>query len=124
MRLLRKQGTVQRAIRTGALFILFVMTLAVAGVSPAAGLSGTAAPFLPRAGQELAHRADLRKVLLVVEHRTKDEKVLEKMRDKLATLGDRELHLAASLCERIARDDDNAGADFAFSIVMALIVLS
>jgi hypothetical protein len=121
MRLLRKQGTLKRLIWTGALFI---MTIALAGVSPAAGLSGTAAPFLPRAGQEFAHRADLRKVLLVVEHRTKDEKVLEKMRNKLTAMSDRELRLAVSLCERIARDDESAGSDIAFSIVMALVVLS
>jgi hypothetical protein len=121
MRLPRKQQTVKRTIWVCA---LLVMSLALAGVSPAAGLPGTAVPFLPRTGQEFAHRADLRKVLSVVEHRTKDEKVLERMRDKLSSLGDRELHLAASLCERIARDDDSAGADFAFSIVTALIVLS
>jgi hypothetical protein len=124
MRLLRKQGTVQRAISTGALSILFIMTIALAGVSPAAGLSGTAAPFLPRAGHEFDHRAELRKVLSVVEHRTKDGKVLERMREKLSAMSDRNLRLAASLCERIAHDDDSAGADFAFSIVTALIVLS
>jgi hypothetical protein len=121
VRLLRKQQTVKRTIWVCA---LLVMSLALTGVSPAAGRYGTTAPTLPRAGQEFSHRADLQQVLSVVEHRTKDGKVLERMRDKLATLGDRELHLAASLCERIARDDDSAGADFAFSIVMALIVLS
>jgi hypothetical protein len=121
MRLLRIQQAVKRTIRVCA---LLVMSLALAGVSPAAGRYGTTARTLPRAGQEFDHRAALRKVLLVVEHRTKDEKVLEKMRDKLTAMSDRELRLAASLCERIARDDDSAGADFAFSIVMALIVLS
>jgi hypothetical protein len=121
MRLLIKQRTVKRSIWMGALLI---MSLALAGLSPAAGRYGTTALFPTRTINAFDHHADLRKVLSVVEHRTKDGKVLERMRDKLSTLGDRELHLAASLCERIARDDDSAGADFAFSIVTALIVLS
>lgn len=121
MRLPRVQHAVQRSVRVGA---LLMMVLAPAGVSPAAGLSGTAASFLPKPDQAIGHRGDLQKVLSVVEHRTKDGKVMEKMREKLSTLGDRELHLAASLCERIARDDDSARSDIAFSIVTALIVLS
>lgn len=103
---------------------LFIISIALTGVSPAAGLSGTAAPFLSRPEQAIGHRAELRKVLSVVEHRTKDGKVLEKMREKLFAMSDRELHLAASLCTRIAHDNDSAGSDIAFSIVMALVVLS
>jgi hypothetical protein len=72
----------------------------------------------------MEHRADQQRVLSVIEHRTKDEKVRERMREKIYTLGDRELHLAASLCERIARDDHGARANIAFSIVTAMIVLS
>ena len=121
MRLPRKQQTVKRSIWVCA---LLVMSRALAGVSPAAGRYGTTAPILTQPYRVIDHRADLQQVLSVVEHRTKDGKVLERMRDKLSSLGDRELHLAASLCERIARDDDSAGADFAFSIVTALIVLS
>lgn len=121
MRLPGKQQTVKRTIWMCALLLL---SLSPAGASPAAGRYGTAAPTLPRPDQAFGHRADLRQVLSVVEHRTKDGKVLERMRDKLSTLGDRELRLAASLCERISRNDDTARADIAFSIVTALIVLS
>lgn len=114
--------------RTIALLSLFVM-IVLAGASSAAGgstRSGTAAPSpsLPRVEQFRAHHADLQKVLSVIEHRTSDGKVLEKMQKKLSTLSERELHLAASLCERIARDDRSAGASIAFSIVAAMIVLS
>ena len=100
------------------------MTIVLAGMSQAAGLSGTSVPFQPRAEQALDHRAELRKVMSVVEHRTKEGKVLEKMRGKLFAMSGRKLHLAASLCERIARDDDSAGSDIAFSVVMAMVVLS
>jgi hypothetical protein len=96
----------------------------LAGESLAFGPSGHAASLPPGAEQAVNHRAELRKVLSVVEHRTKNEKVREKMRDKLSAMSDRQLRLAASLCERIARDDDSARSNIAFSIVTALIVLS
>jgi hypothetical protein len=121
MRLLIKQQTVKRSIW---MFALLIISLALAGLSPAAGLSGTNALFPTRTINAFDHRAELRKVMSVAEHRTKDGKVLERMREKLSAMSDRDLRLAASLCERISRDDDSAGADFAFSIVTALIVLS
>lgn len=121
MRLPRQQQTVQRTVWICALLIISIV---LAGVSTAAGLSGNAALFPTRTVPAFDHRAELRKVLSVVAHRTKDGKVLEKMREKLSAMSDRELRLAASLCERIARDDESAGSDIAFSIVMALVVLS
>jgi hypothetical protein len=108
-------------MRTCALLVLLLLP---AGASPAAGASVAAAPAPPRKEQAVDHRGDLEQVLTVVEHRTKNEKVLEKMREKLSALSDRELHLAASLCARITRADESAGSDIAFSIVLALVVLS
>lgn len=122
MRLPRQQQQTVR--RTAWICALFLISIVPTGVSTAAGQSGTAALFPTRAVHAFDHRAELRKVLSVVEHRTKDGKVLDKMREKLAAMSDRELRLAASLCERIARDDESAGSDIAFSIVMALVVLS
>jgi len=111
----QQQGT----LRTAWLSTLYILMFAIAGVSSAA-----AATPLPRAGQTIGHRNDLRQVLAVVEHRTRDGKVLEKMRKKLAVLDDRQLRVAASLCEQITRDDESPGAAIAFSIVTAIIVLS
>jgi len=116
MRLQEQRPTTLRAAWLGTLFILM---FAIAGVSSAA-----AATPLPRTGQTVGHHDDLRKVLSVVEHRTRDGNILEKMRKKLAVMDDRQLRLAASLCEQIARDDDSPGATVAFSIVTAIIVLS
>ena len=121
MRLPRNQRTLPLLTWMGALLIFSIV---LAGESPASGLSGHAASLPPRAEQAVYHRAELRKVLSVFEHRTKNEKVREKMRDKLSAMSDRQLRLAASLCERIAHDDDSARSDIAFSIVTALIVLS
>jgi hypothetical protein len=109
----------QRTLRAAWLGTLFILMVVIAGVSSAA-----AATPLPRAGQSDGHRDDLRQVLSVVEHRTMDGKVREKMRKKLAAMDDRQLRVAASLCEQIARDDDSPGATIAFSIVTAIIVLS
>jgi len=82
-----------------------------------------AAPFLPKEEQRNGRSGDMRQILSVVEHRTMDGRVLERMREKLPLLGERELHLAASLCERISLDERSAGASIAYSIVTAMIVL-
>jgi len=103
---------------------LLALPLLVAGVSPAAGPQGTAAPVPLKHEQTVTCSADREKVLAVVEHRTKDERVVAKIREKLSAMSGRELRLAVSLCDRISRIDDSAGADIAFSIVMAMVVLS
>ncbi len=64
------------------------------------------------------------KILAVLESKTRDGKVIEKAADKLRSVNKRELRLMASLCDRIAADNGTAGADIAFSLVSALIVLS
>jgi hypothetical protein len=104
--------------------LVLLIAIVLTNTSSHGGVARIAAPVMPRSEQAFDRRAELRKVLLVVEHRTKDGKVLEKMREKLCAMSDRELRLAASLCKQIARDDDSAGSDIAFSIVMALVVLS
>ncbi|MHB8845166.1 MAG: hypothetical protein ACYC7L_10520 [Nitrospirota bacterium] len=122
MRLTGKRNASTRAIALLSLLFLF----APAAVSPASARTGTAAQpaSLPRVEQFRARNAELQTVLSVIEHRTRDGKVLEKMQKKLFTLGDRQLRLAASLCERITRNDQSTGASIAFSIVTAMIVLS
>lgn len=108
----------QRSAGTAArLAVLFAVLLGLAGMA-----NLDAAP-LRQQERTIQQREELAHVLSVVEHRTTDPKVLEKMRKKLPGLNDRELHLAALLCERISRDDSSAGANIAFSIVTAMIVL-
>jgi hypothetical protein len=121
MKLSGKERTVKQTIGMCAVLVL---SLLLAGVSPALGRQGTAAPLLLKTQQGVGHRADLEQVLSVVEHRTKDGRVVAKLREKLSAMSGRDLRLAVSLCDRIARNDDSAGADIAFSLVMALVVLS
>lgn len=67
---------------------------------------------------------DRQQVLAVIASRTHNEKILEKFKDKLEVLSSRKLRLAVSLCDRVARHDDTAGADIAFSLLTVLVVLS
>ena len=85
---------------------------------------GSTSWAVSRTQPERDHSSDRQKVLAMVASRTHNDKVLEKFKGKLEVLSDRKLRLAVSLCERIVRDDDAAGADIAFSLVTALFVLS
>ena len=84
-----------------------------------------AAPsHVPIAGPAAVAAAERRKVLLTIENRTSDERTLMRVREKIGELDGRRLRIAAALCTRIERDGGSAGADIAFSLVTALIVLS
>ncbi len=64
------------------------------------------------------------KILSVLAIRSSDGKVLGKAAEKLSAMNDRDLRLIASLCDRITADRGTAGADIAFSLITAMIVLS
>ncbi len=64
------------------------------------------------------------RILAVLETKITDAKVIEKASDKLRSLDERELGLMKSLCDRIAADSGSAGADIAFSLMSAMLVLS
>jgi hypothetical protein len=67
---------------------------------------------------------DMIKILSVLEKRVEDGKLMEKAKEKLATLNGEELGLIASLCERIEARGHDAGADIAFLMAAMLVVLS
>jgi hypothetical protein len=67
---------------------------------------------------------DTVKILSVLAIRSSDGKVLGKAAEKLSAMNDRDLRLISSLCERISADGGTAGADVAFSLITAMIVLS
>ena len=70
------------------------------------------------------HQVDTLKILSVLENKMRDRKLLEKVRDKLNTLDDRQTRLIASLSDRIAYEEKTAGADIAFLLITVLIILS
>lgn len=71
---------------------------------------------------EINNNAPIAKILPVLESRIGDQKLVEKAKDKLTAMNDADIHLIASLCERINRGSHDA--DIAFLLVTALIVLS
>ncbi len=105
-----------------ALALLGLLMLGAAAPSVAAPSAVTAHPV--RSADRAVESIERYKVLATIEARTSDEKTLERMREKVGLLSGRKLRLAAALCDRMTRDEGSAGADLAFSLVTALIVLS
>ncbi len=68
--------------------------------------------------------SDTVKILSVLAIRSLGGKVLGKAAEKLSVMNDRDLRLISSLCDRISADRGTAGADIAFSLITAMIVLS
>lgn len=64
------------------------------------------------------------KILSVLEIRSSDPKILDKAAEKLSAMNGRDIQLISSLCDRISADSGTAGADIAFSLITAMIVLS
>lgn len=64
------------------------------------------------------------KILEVLEKKMGGEKMSQKARDKLFTLSGDQTRLILSLCERISDDGRSAGADIAYLLIIALILLS
>lgn len=102
---------------------LIIVQIVILFLSPAIAASGTTA--LHPVDRNLLHRgADVIKILSVLENRTEDEKILEKAREKLFNLSDRQLSLIASVSERIAMEGNKVGIEMAFLLVTILITLS
>lgn len=73
---------------------------------------------------EIAGGESISKILSLLETRGSDKKVLHKAAEKLLTLPEHQLRMMSSLCDRISGHDDTAGANIAFSLISAMIILS
>jgi len=71
----------------------------------------------------LRFSTDVSKILLVLEDRIEDQQLLEKTKDKLLTLDQRQIRLIASLSDRVAKEGNTTGSDIAFLLMTALITL-
>ena len=79
--------------------------------------------FDSHARDVMGFSADVSKILSVFENRIEDQQLLERTKDKLLTLDQRQLRLIASLSERVANEGNTAGSDIAFLLMTALITL-
>jgi hypothetical protein len=73
---------------------------------------------------EIADKKSISKIVSVLAIKSPDGKILGKAAEKLSAMSNRDLRLISSLCDRISADDGTAGADIAFSLITAMIVLS
>ena len=72
----------------------------------------------------MSREANVLKILSFLENKISDQESLQKAKDKLVTLNERQTRLIASLSDRIADQGNTTGGDIAFLLMMALIVLS
>jgi hypothetical protein len=69
------------------------------------------------------HRANLTKILTVLERKVEDPHLLGKTKKKLMTLSAGQTRLIASLSDRVAEERDTTGSDIAFLLMTVLITL-
>ena len=70
------------------------------------------------------HEEDLYRILAVLEGKMGRKKLSPKAREKLFTLSGDQTRLVTSLCDRISDDGRSAGANIAYLLAIALILLS
>lgn len=73
--------------------------------------------------EEIAGQVSVSKIVSTLAIRNPDRKVLGKVAEKLSSMNRHDLRLIASLCDRIPADGITTGADIAFSLITAMIVL-
>jgi hypothetical protein len=71
----------------------------------------------------LSYSADVSKILWVLENKIEDRRLLERTKDKLLTLDDRQIQLIASLSDSVTEEGNTTGSDLAFLLMTALIAL-
>jgi hypothetical protein len=109
-----------KPINGWSLLFLFVIMIWNSSIA----FCGMAAPKLGNPYRAVNREANLVKILTVLKNEIGDQQLLEKAKDKLSTLSDRQMLLLASLSDRITNGGNTAGADIAFLWITILIVLS
>jgi hypothetical protein len=107
--------------RTGLFILSVLFALFVACQSSASG--AVAAPKLGPSHESLVKK-EMPKIIPVLEEKIGDRKLVEKSKEKISGMGDREIRLISALCERIPAEESSVSGDIAFFLVTALIVLS
>jgi hypothetical protein len=99
------------------IFQIAIVPLAVtASVRPTAS-PNSEDPFVSK------QRANVSKILTVLERKVEDPQLLGKTKKKLITLSDGQTRLIASLSDRVAQERNTTGSDIAFLLMTVLITL-
>ena len=118
---MRRIGFFRKAVFWPAAFVCILSLVPIASATSSLGYRPAGAytnGYAEIRGTETA------KILSVLALRSSGGKVLGRAAEKLSAMNDRDLQLIASLCDRISADGGTAGADIAFSLITAMIVLS
>ncbi len=116
---MKKEATpILRHVGASIFSLLLLFTLS--GGEPAFG----AVTAQKQPVHETATTGGIKKILPVLEDKIHDQKLLEKSKEKVYGMGDREIKLVAALCEKISGEGETVSSDIAFLLVTALIVLS
>jgi hypothetical protein len=74
--------------------------------------------------QQMHRETDVMKIVSVLEMKVENQKLLEKAKEKISTLREPEFSLITSLSDQIVKEGGRPGADIAFLLLIALIILS
>lgn len=107
-----------------AVLIVLMFVVHAGGASARPAQEAAVNKHLYGARGHSAPSPDMVRILSVLEKRVEDGKLMEKAKEKLATMNGEDLRLIASLCERIEARGHDAGADIAFLMAAMLVVLS
>ena len=109
-----------RKILLGSSFLILIFSVGSPSI-----VSGGASHAIPSRSLSVTSReTDRLQVLSVLADKMEDQRLFGKARDKLSALSDRQMRLIASLSDRILNEGKTAGADIAFLLITALIILS
>ena len=118
MTLLLKRLTARITMCVAALLSIFLICSS-SSVSASVDYKGPYSPI-----DEIHKKSDVSTVMSVLKTKTDDQKLLDKAREKLSAMNDKELRLLVSLCDRIRSKGDTAGADIAFCLITTMLILS
>ena len=107
-------------LREARLFILLFLLLTVVPVTE----GETHANAIKTLPETVFVKGDSREILLVLEEKIGNQKALEKAKEKLGVLDEKQTRLIANLCERVKNSGKTAGADISLLLVSVLIILS
>lgn len=107
-------------LREARLFILLFLLLTVVPVTG----GETHANAIKTLPETVFVKGDSREILLVLEEKIGNQKALEKAKEKLGVLDEKQTRLIANLCERAKNSGRTAGADISLLLVSVLIILS
>jgi hypothetical protein len=104
--------------------IAFLVILAVFTVQPPFAASGISGPKEGSLSYKMNPVEAQYKILGVLENKMEGKKLSVQAREKIWALNERQIRLIISLCDRIEENDHAAGAEFAYLLITALILLS